>query len=189
MRTPSGFAALAGLVLATTTVAAPAFGQPIEPGREGLLGALVSPVPGRSACYARRYDAAHLRKHPDQKVTALALRIAYRREAPDTANPAGQRYYDFTASVTLRGRKALLTSGECALREGAIVCGIECDGGGFGLTKEAQGTLLLDLTRFGRLRLGMSCDERNHPELEPGRDDKRFRLQAAAAAQCAFPAE
>jgi hypothetical protein len=181
----------AGLALAALSASAlPAVPQAIEPGREGALAELVPPVPGRSACFARRYDAAHLKAHPVQQVTSLALRIRYHRHAPDAANPAGQRNYYFTLAATTREREApRLSSGECSAPGASIVCAVECDGGGFRLLREGPGSLLLDLTRFGRLRLSRSCQEGDEAELTPGRDDRRFRLEPVDASRCAFADE
>lgn len=171
-------------------MSSPAPGQAIDPGREGALAELVPPVPGRSACFARRYDAAHLKAHPAQTVTAMAVQIRYHRHEPDGTYPEGQRNYYFTLSASLRGRKTALTSsGECGPRDGAVVCMVECDGGGFALRREAKGSVLLDLTRFGRLRLSQGCDEGDARELTPGQDDRRFRLDPADGASCAFAAE
>ena len=178
--------AIAALVLCAGLLASsPSHSQAIEPGREGPLAELVPPIPNRSACFARRYDAAHLKAHPAQKVTAVAVRILYHRHEADGTFTAGQRNYYFTLTANLRGRKAALTSsGECGPRDGAIVCMVECDGGGFALSRGTHGSVLLDLTRFGRLRLSRGCDEDDARELEPGQDDKRFWLHPAGDASC-----
>ena len=65
-------------------------------------------------------------------------------------------------------------------------CGVECDGGGVGLRREPRtGAILIDLTRYGRIRMTRGCgDEENAAEVEPGRDDKLFRLEIADAAVC-----
>lgn len=175
---------------AACILAAPVLAQAVPPGREGALGALLPPIPGRSVCFARRYDAKHLAAHPAQTITAMVLRIRYHRHEPEQALPQGQRSYYFTLALDRRGRKGrLTTSGECGPRGDAIVCGVECDGGGFGLKAEAGGTVLVDLTRFGRLRLGRSCDDEEGVEVTPGRDDRSFRLEPVEASQCAVPDE
>ena len=171
-------------------LAAPVLAQTVPPGQEGPLGALLPPVSGRSVCFARRYDARHLAAHPAQTVSGMVLRIRYHRHEPEQAFPQGQRNYYFTLALDRRGRrKRLTTSGECGPRGDAIVCGVECDGGGFGLKAEAGGTVLVDMTRFGRLRLGRSCDDEEGVEITPGRDDRSFRLEPVDASQCAFPDE
>lgn len=168
----------AALALAFAHTAARA--QSVPPGGEGPLADLLAPVPGKSICFARRYDRAHLEAHPVQKVTAMTLRLRYHRHEPDGTYPQGQRNYYATLSVRLRdGGKALAAELECGPRGASIVCAVDCDGGGFSLARQGTGSVLVDLTRLGRLRLGEGCDGEG-VELTPGRDDRRFRLDEAA---------
>ena len=46
------------------------------------LDELIEPVPGKSACFARVYDAAHLQRNPKQKTTVITVWLKYQQ--PDT---------------------------------------------------------------------------------------------------------
>lgn len=179
------FAASVGLVVLASSAAA----QPVPVGQEGPLAELVPPIHGRKACFARTYDAAHLRAHPAQRVQAMALGVDYHRHQPDKTFPDGQRNYYFTLSATVKGeRKQLVSSGECKTSGGRISCAMDCDGGGFGLEREPAGSVKLDMTTYGRLRMSRGCDdsETDTLELRPGADDRTFRLQLAPLGACRF---
>ncbi|WP_232631761.1 hypothetical protein [Methylobacterium sp. Leaf118] len=173
--------------MAVFLAAAPAAAQPVPEGRASPLSALVAPVHGRKACFARRYDAAHRQRHPRQLVTAMSLTLRYHRHPPDRHHPHGQRNTYFTLTAVLgAGRGRLTASGECMAPGSEIACTQDCDGGGFGLTRAPDGTLLLDLTRYGRLRMTRGCggEETGGVELMPGADDRIFRLVPSPAGAC-----
>ena len=86
------------------------------------------------ACFVRRYDAAHLRQHPQQKTTAMKLLVSAEMVAEDK-----EPNYSFALGVTFRDRKGHFdTMGSCghptADQESAdklvLGCGVDCDGGG-----------------------------------------------------------
>ena len=52
------------------------------------------------ACFVRRYDAAHLRQHPQQKTTAMKLLVSAEM-VPEDKEPN----YSFALGVTFRARK------------------------------------------------------------------------------------
>ncbi len=160
--------------------------QPVPPGEEGKLASLVAPQPGAHKCFQRTYDAAHLSARPDQTVTAMEFRLAYHRFEPDEFYPQGQRNYYFALLVKRRGESRRLTAeGECIAYGDGISCGIDCDGGGLGIVAHEDGSLLVDLTPFGRIRMTRSCgDGEDSVDLEPGKDDKTFRLDPVPASQC-----
>lgn len=170
--------------LALPLASAPSWGQ-----EDSLLGRLVPPEHGRSLCYSRTYDAEHLRRHPEQRVTAMTLAIRYHRHEPDRWNPKGQRNYYFAVVARVRGeRSRLIGTGECFGNGESISCSQECDGGAFTATRHASGDLLLDLTTRGRLRMTRGCgggdDEEDTVDLTPGTDDRVFRLSPAPARVC-----
>lgn len=184
--------AAAGLYLFALTPFA-ALANPVEPGQEGQLAELVPPQPGARACYSRVYDAAHLAKHPKQKVTEMTFRLAYYRHDPDTYAPLGQRNYYFELDAKVRGQpKKLTAGGECSLRADgkSIFCGVECDGGGVIISRKPEpGKLLVDLESQGYLRMTVDCDEEEADEaetyeLKPGADDKQFLLTQTEASAC-----
>jgi hypothetical protein len=178
----TGFAVV-GLAYVMPTV--PAMAQPVEPGAEGELANLLPPEVGRRVCYARRYDAAHLNAHPQQKVAEIKFRLAYYRHDPDDYAPQGQRNYYFAVLARLRGQDETLTSiGECVPFEGQISCGVECDGGGFALTRRPPDKVLISLGDEGRLRMTRGCDESDSVDLESGADDKEFLLTRTDDKSC-----
>ena len=101
----------------------PAAAQTVPPGQEGELGKLLPPVHDRKICFARTYDAAHLKRHPQQKVTALLFQIRYHRHDPEKEHPDGQRNYYFGMAAKVKGhKKTLYASGECVSGKGTIGC-------------------------------------------------------------------
>lgn len=183
----SRFPALLAVFLAGLPLAAPAAAQPAPEGGENPLAAIVPPVHGRKACFARTYDADHVRRHPQQRVTAMSLTLRHHRHPPDRHNPQGQRNTYFTLTAALAGKRGRLTaSGECMAPGPEIACTQDCDGGGFGLKRAPDGALLLDLTRYGRLRMTRGCggEETGGVALTPGADDRTFRLAPIPAGAC-----
>ena len=173
----------AGAILA----AGSAQGQPVQIGKEGALAEIVPPIAGRKACFAREYDRKHLSEHPRQRVQRIVFQLEYHRHPPEKDTPHGQRNYYFSMAAKVRGEsKTLHASGECVPSETGASCGVECDGGGLGLRREPQtGAILVDLTQHGRIRMTRGCgDEENAAEIEPGRDDKLFRLENVEPVAC-----
>ncbi|UYV35932.1 hypothetical protein N4R57_12825 [Rhodobacteraceae bacterium D3-12] len=137
---------------------------------------------GAERCFARSYDTAHLKKHPDQRVTDMALYLDYRKfEGFDDP------IFGFSVAVKRRGDPRTGTNGGiCNDVENGVTCQIDCDGGGILLRKSrTPGAVLVDMTTIWGLAL-MSCGE-DGAEMEPltaGKDDKVFRLDAAELSAC-----
>jgi hypothetical protein len=169
------------LAAAMLACATPAVAQPVEPGEEGDLALLVKPEHGARACFSRIYDAAHLNAHPRQTVTEMHFRLSYYKHEPDQNYPLAQRNYYFKLLAKRRGDADMLSSfGECTIYEGKMGCGVDCDGGGVGLSRAGSGRILIDLTVMGRLRMTNGCGEGDYVDLEPGEDDKTFLLGPTA---------
>ncbi|OKO83461.1 hypothetical protein [Bradyrhizobium sp. NAS96.2] len=140
------------------------------------------------ACFVRRYDANHLAQHPKQKVSAMKLLVSV-EDAPEdkTTN------YSFRLGVTYRHRSGNFdSSGYCnhavatdSGHEIRFECGVDCEGGGISvaLSKDDKSAI----ARLASIRMW----NRNKPdddaseELLAGADDKIFRLDRAAAGECA----
>lgn len=153
-------------------------GATVAPGEEGPLKDILPPEPGTHICFARTYDAAHLAKHPKQKVTDIQFRLAYHKFDVDEGYPQGQRNYYFALLAKRRGEKEFATAfGECSLWEGKITCGVECDGGGVNIEKSGEG-LGINFGNYWGISLTNECGSGDvaAPALEPGEDDKEFRL-------------
>ena len=151
------------------------------------LKALLPPAPDAALCFARSYDARHLAKHPQQKVTELMLFLRYVTLGEDDAilnategGGSEKQYfrYDFTLAASVKGRsRALYASGDCASAE-AIGCGVECDGGGVEIEPVAGRPDAL-LLRLERIRMTLGCGDGEAVDLEGGADDKVFMLAKA----------
>ena len=178
------------LLLSATSLlfllAGPARAQPIEPGEERQLADLLPPEPGARICFAREYDAAHLKAHPDQKVQSIAFRLAYFMHEPDEYYPKGQRNYYFELRTVMRdGGRKIGAAGECVPSPDGtnVFCGVECDGGGVLIRRAStKGGMLVDLGATGRIRMSEGCD--GGIDLEPGADDRVFLLSEVPAGAC-----
>lgn len=163
---------------------------------QGKSSPLPSHLPlGTEACFGRSYDAAHLAKHPQQRVTSFHL---FRDFTPDPSKETpqstpeqlrsedGEGGIHVTAFVRFRDRPGLYFNGlQCSRSDGTVHCGIECDGGGFRLRGSGP-SLLLDNQGFVVVGgCGASEDEQEQRDfVSPGADDKVFRLDPRPLAEC-----
>lgn len=164
-----------------------AFAQDAKPNEKMVQ--FLPATPGQKGCYARSYDAEHMRQHPKQRVTGMTFLLRAIGVA-DSGNwvldPAGKYArvnYQFALSVARRGERALRAAGHCPDGKDAL-CIRECDGGGVTLEKAADGDALVVRLLDGGIRLG-SCVDRKQTWLKPGADDKVFRLEKVAPGECA----
>ncbi len=180
----AAFSVIAALCL----TAGPGQAQPVEAGEERQIADVLTPVPGARICFARDYDAVHLKAHPDQKVRSIGFRLAYFVHDPDEYYPKGQRNYYFELRTVLRRSGRQVTAGgECVPSQDGrnIYCGVECDGGGVLIRRtSAKDKLLVDLEATGRIRMSDGCDDEAGIDLESGADDKKFLLSALPARAC-----
>jgi hypothetical protein len=139
------------------------------------------------ACFARRYDAAHLAKHPAQKVTSMRLLVSAELVPEDKA-----LNYTFAMALSFRDRRGDFGSGgSCghpmASQEAAdklmLGCGVDCDGGGVSLELvNADKSVLLSIDRVAIWDDNKPDEERT--SLEGGTDDRKFRLDRVGLDQC-----
>ncbi len=185
-----------GLMAASTLVCCLLAAGPASSEYQGpdykKLKALLPPGPDAALCFARTYDAAHLKQHPKQKVTEMILFLRYIALSEDEAiliatddgGTAKQYFrYDFTLAAKVKDRgQTLYASGDCASDEG-IGCGVDCDGGGIDIEPVAgkDDTILVRLTR---IRMTLGCSDGPEIELEGGADDKVFKLTKAPRPLC-----
>jgi hypothetical protein len=150
------------------------------------LDAMLPAHAGNKACYSRTYDAAHLRAHPHQRITAMKFLLGVRAyEPPSKIERAEDRlYYTFTMSVKRRGDKRLLfTGGDCHTID-HISCVVDCDGGGLTLDNmPPAGSLLVRIEEDGILMFH-DCEEDEGTTVKPGTDDKVVRLDKTALEAC-----
>ena len=180
--------------LKIVTIAAAAFltigGLAAAETPQGLVALmkLLPPQPGNKACYVRSYDAAHLRAHPAQRITAMKFLLGVKTYDPKpagAANPEDLYYYTFSMSVARRGDKRLLrTSGDCLAGDG-ISCVVDCDGGSLELDKlPPAGSLIVRLNNDNGITMYHDCDQGEGVVVKAGADDKVFRLDKAASEAC-----
>lgn len=136
-------------------------------------------------CFVRRYDADHLAQHPLQKVGAMKLLVSVEYPLED------KRYrYSFRLGLKYRDRKVSYDSaGDCGHvmnedtgNEMRLGCGIDCDGGGLGITlakDDRSATVELE-----RIRIWQHDDQGVQESFEAGDDDKIFRLDRANIREC-----
>ncbi|MCB1383269.1 MAG: hypothetical protein KDJ73_10155 [Notoacmeibacter sp.] len=174
------------LLLLAFCLSSPALAQMPEP--SPLLAAIVPVEPEARACFARVYDAAHLKTHPHQTVTGMEFRLTWHVFEQEGNEPFGD--YMFQMRVDRRGaKKQAHGTGPCMERDGKAFCGIECDGGGVFLKPREDGALLVSFDDMWGIRLSESCDGDEEDEdaavpLKPGRDDRSFRLERLPDGQC-----
>jgi hypothetical protein len=164
--------------------------RPAAAGDALQLQDLVRMKDGAHGCWARRYDRAHLVRHPEQTVTEMRLALGYY-----VLDPQAPGEYLFSVSVQRRGEaSAAWEGGSCWDTEGGVACSVDCDGGGFLLRRaRVQWAVLLDMSYLGRLRLTECGEEEGEeprpPELVPGKDDRVFLLYSRPDAECAMPGQ
>jgi hypothetical protein len=137
------------------------------------------------ACYTRLYDAAHLKSHPNQNVTAMTLLVL---SSMDSENG---RQYNAEIGVKFRALTPQFQSGSaCSLSsdgKSALNCPIDCDGGEIDVRLRDANSLLVSIPD------GAQTWDPNNIDAEPdengdaqrfGTDDKLFRLDRTRLADC-----
>jgi len=160
---------------------------PASAGAEGTVGAMLPRVDGAKACFSRVYDSGHLASHKDQRVTQMGFRLAFVVEKNDDGSLYESYRYQLTARLREQPR-AVAASGECGESGGKSFCGVECDGGGVFVSPQSDGTILVTFADSYGIRMTPGCgeieDEGDFVMLEPGKDDKVFRLSRVPDAEC-----
>lgn len=147
------------------------------------------------ACFVRTYDAAHLAKHPEQKVTVMKLLVTGEASPEDDVEYRAQGHltqYSFRLGLRFRNRSgAYDSSGSCGYPRAAeltpdklqLFCGVDCDGGG--ITVEMANNDKSTLIRLESIRIWRD----NKPDdegftISGGADDRVFRLDRAKLDEC-----
>ncbi|MBM3528550.1 MAG: hypothetical protein FJX62_10685 [Alphaproteobacteria bacterium] len=178
------------------------------------LDALIEPAVGRSACFRRVYDAAHLKKVPKQSVTEIAVWLRYE---PPLAGGTGVAL-GLGLAVLRRGETAALFSdGDCQWdakanrdtsgrrlikafpREAGVVCLQSARPDVFrAVSAEEGGELLFDRGRDrdtlmlyvgDRLTMVRRANRSDQLDIRFGADDRVFLLRRAADKDCEFVKE
>jgi hypothetical protein len=139
------------------------------------------------ACFVRRYDAAHLANHREQKVTEMKLLISAELLPEDaTLN------YSFRMGVKFRDRKGKFeSSGGCGhpgefdstADKLQLGCGVDCDGGG--LSVEMANADNSTLVRIEEIAIwDTSKPGSGRSRFNSGADDRMFRLDRVSLDEC-----
>jgi hypothetical protein len=138
------------------------------------------------ACFVRHYDAAHLAKHPGQKVNAMRVLITAEFVPEDKA-----ANYSFRMGVKFRDRKDAYDSGgdcghpsafETSADKMHIGCGVDCDGGGLSV-ELANGDKSV-LVRIENVAIWNADKPDAERDSLGGADDRVFRLDRVSIEQC-----
>lgn len=133
-----------------------------------------------AACYVRHYDEPHLKVHPQQNVTDMALLVS---GVPDGA---GGGIYGLGIGVNFRDvSNQLQLSGGCGVGEDGqmLNCGIDCDGGVIDVTLRDKDSVRVEIP-YGARTWDPESDDEPDPAAEFGEDDKVFRLNRADLKEC-----
>jgi hypothetical protein len=147
---------------------------------------------GKDACFGRIYDAAHMKAHPDQKVTRIFFLYGHdpvSRPNEEPGNGIADAGYNGFLTTTVRGaRKAEWVGGWCSREEsGDIHCGMECDRTMATLKLDGQGKLIVgDVNPDIYLDAGAEDElgEQEYKRQALGSDDDGFRLDRMPLADC-----
>jgi len=171
---------------------------------------LIEPVAGKSACFTRVYDVAHLKRNPRQKTTATMVWLRY--EAPPGSG-ATDAILSVSLAITQRGDPAAMYSdGGCNFdehanrntsdqrliktypKEAGMVCLQSAQPDVFDATSaEEGGDLILDRGKDrdtlmvyldDALTMVKRADRRKHLFIKFGPDDRVFLLRRAAGKDC-----
>jgi hypothetical protein len=140
------------------------------------------------ACFVRRYDAAHLAKHPLQKVSVMKLLVAREKVPEDAAYN-----YSFRLGVNFRHRTGDFdSSGDCGHFKPdqpnaaalGLGCGVDCDGGGIEVALSNDDKSVIVKLETIRIWRHNKPDEEASHSLKGGADDRVFRLDRASLSDC-----
>lgn len=195
IRTGIAIAALVGLIPALAPALADEAPPPPVRTEPPIVGFIDT---ARPFCYARAYDAAHMKAHPKQKVTAIALAYVPEKMFPDYPEP--QKMWDqyadapaFNAIVAVRFRDRSETAlGSAYCRTGSskmLECGIEGDGGMFNVLIQDDGRVKLDNPDgFSVMYPGPSPEteesDADYVRVDPKDDQTAFLLTASTDDIC-----
>lgn len=192
MRYAALFASLAIVATASLIFAAPGRAEDgiDKAAADALDSRMFGATPEKKsyACFVRKYDSAHLALHPKQKVANMKLLMT--AEIPSDASTFN---YSFRLGVKYRNRSTNFESfGDCGHvvaedtgQEIRFGCGVDCDGGGLGvsLAKDDK-SATVELARV-RIWKRNTAPEETAEDLVAGDDDAKFRLERTDLRDCA----
>ena len=144
---------------------------------------------GKTACYVRAYDAAHLAAHPNQQTRRLALSFG---KTNQDGSPATAKNFNLYVSAKRRGSTQEYEGlAFCEAAGEGFDCQREGDMGSFRLTVAPGGRLKLETNRttfegndFFIIEDGTFTIERDNKITTGKADDSVFLLDPAPAGNC-----
>jgi hypothetical protein len=140
------------------------------------------------ACFVREYDAAHLAKHPQQKVSAMKLLVTAELmpedESPNHSFSLGLKFRSKPGDFRSGGSCGHAQASESENGKEHLGCSVDCDGGGIDveLSADAKSTII----RVGSVVIWdpKKPDTEDRLHLNGGTDDRVFRLDRAPLEMC-----
>lgn len=145
----------------------------------------IQPKAGAPVCLKRVYSQEHLAKYPQQKLTALYVKLAVERSGSWKYNSAK------LVGVSRDGQLWGNDQPGCELKpNGGLHCFVECDGGSFDVAPEEK-TALLQVTKdyyFPLFRHGVDPENAREEDtmsfMGEDRDNSTYRLQKVDVREC-----
>jgi hypothetical protein len=173
------------------------------------LDYLIAPVDGKSACFVRAYDAAHLRRLPKQKTVSMTVWLSY-----ETAAGINVPVLNVALGLSQRGSPAMLfSSGSCEFnakanrdtsgnrlikaypKESGYVCmqsarpdvfwAVSAEEGGVLIMDRGKDRDTLMLYLDDSLTMVNRSDRNDLQDIKFGADDRVFMLRRAPINDCA----
>lgn len=144
------------------------------------LAQFVLPVDGVRSCWKGEFAG----DDPEQDVAAMSFGMMYEWQT-DGYWEQGRDLFSYELNLSFRDGANGRAVGNClASPDGPLYCAVECDGGGFDLAKADDGSLTLDFTRFGYIRLRYCGEPVETRKFTPRPDHGSFRLDPVPPDQC-----
>lgn len=160
---------------AATLLGLAAAGLTTPASAQGLFDRLSGSGAGSDPCFARSYDAEHLRRNPRQRVVAFHLV----RERVDVPTENGPRRFTVRVGFRLRGgSETFSTLAICTPAADGAACAGEGDTGSFRIVPSGEGL------RVTIARLEVEGENGSSPDLARS-DDRVFAIRPAPASACA----
>ena len=142
---------------------------------------------GETVCFARAYDAAHLKRHPRQTVTSVRLMRGFQQVRDDHERAADEVYAELIVTYRSSGARRFLGGASClAQDDGTISCSAgSCDGGSFPLKRESSDVVAIGGEALNsHFTVSGGCGGGPDRSLTEGDDDRFFRLTRAPMTAC-----
>lgn len=136
--------------------------------------------PGKDAayvCFSKTFDEAWLKAHPDQNVARMTVLVA-QRPADEVVWQSGNMEIHFRDS-----KATYQVFASCGSNEGALGCGVDCDGGGYQMSVISKSEIVFKTD--GYLRYYDAADQATGAKTEGFTEgDKNLTLERSDLRDC-----